>query len=153
VKIEKNNMLPDFTINYFLGSNRFTNSKFYHGFQFGVSIPLFYGSYKAKIKAAQISDNAQTLFSESAVSFINNKLSILINEQNKYKSLIDNYQSSGKLLHDEIARIAIKSFETGEIDFYQFVSSFEVASQLEIEFLEYVLKYNIVITEILYYSK
>jgi cobalt-zinc-cadmium resistance protein CzcA len=71
----------------------------------------------------------------------------------KYKALLDNYNSSGKLLHDEIMRAALKSFQIGEINFYQFVSSFETAVQIQIEYFGNVFGYNVSTSEILYFSK
>ena len=68
VRIEKNRMLPDFSVNYFLGSNQYQNSKYYHGFQVGVALPLFYGSSSAKINAAKLSANAKQLSSENEIN-------------------------------------------------------------------------------------
>ena len=74
VRIEKNKILPDFSINYFLGSNQFQNSKHYHGFQVGVAFPLFYGSSRAKIKASKISANAKQLSIENKIRKMNRKI-------------------------------------------------------------------------------
>ena len=90
-------MLPDFSVNYFLGSNQYQNSKYYHGFQVGVALPLFLGSSKAKINAAKLSANARQLSTENQISLISNQLNQLLSEQLKYKALLDNYKSSEKL--------------------------------------------------------
>ena len=82
-----------------------------------------------------------------------NRLNELINEQLKYKALLDNYNNSGKHLHDEIMRTALKTYQIGEINFYQFVSSYETAIQIQIEYLENVFGYNVSTSEIMYFSK
>ena len=82
-----------------------------------------------------------------------NRLNELINEQLKYKTLLDNYRNSGKLLHDEIMRTALKTYQIGEINFYQFVSNYETAIQIQIEYLENVFGYNVSTSEIMYFSK
>jgi cobalt-zinc-cadmium resistance protein CzcA len=153
VKVAKNSTLPDLSVNYFLGSNHYDPSKYYHGFQVGVSLPLFFGSDKAKIEAAKISHNVQTLLSDNEMNIIHNRLNELINEQLKYKTLLDNYSTTGKPLHDEIMRTALKYYNLGEIDFYQFVNSYESAVQIQLEYFENLYRYNLSASAILNYSK
>ena len=153
IQISKNKTLPDFSLNYFLGSNHYQNSKYYHGFQVGVAVPLFFGSDRGRTQAAQMSSDSQFLQSENEIKLIKNKLNELVNEQLKYKALLDNYFSSGKQLHDEIMRTALRSYQLGEINFYQFVSSFETAVQIQIEYYENLYGYNISTSEIMYFSK
>jgi cobalt-zinc-cadmium resistance protein CzcA len=52
-----------------------------------------------------------------------------------------------------IMETALKSYELGEINYFQFVSSYETAIQMQIEQLEHLLKYNIITSEIRYFSK
>jgi heavy metal efflux system protein len=153
IQVSKNKTLPDFSLNYFLGSNKHENSKFYHGFQVGVAVPLFFGSDRGRTQAAEISSNSQLLISENEMALTKNRLNELINEQLKFKALLDNYNDSGKLLHDEIMRTALKTYQIGEINFYQFVSSYETAIQIQIEYLENVFGYNVSTSEIMYFSK
>ncbi|HPE76342.1 MAG TPA: CusA/CzcA family heavy metal efflux RND transporter [Draconibacterium sp.] len=153
IQVSKNKTLPDFSLNYFLGSNRYENSKYYHGFQVGVAVPLFFGSDKGRTQAAKISGEAQFLLSQNELNLIKNRLNELINQQLKYKILLNNYNTSGKQLYDEITRTAIKSYQLGEISFYQFVNSYETAVQIQIEYLENLFGYNVATSEIMYFSK
>jgi len=153
IQVSKNKTLPDFSLNYFLGSNKFENSKYYHGFQVGVAVPLFFGSDRGRTQAAEISSNSQLLISANEMALTKNRLNELMNEQLKYKALLDNYNDSGKLLHDEIMRTALKTYQMGEINFYQFVSSYETAIQIQIEYLENVFGYNVSTSELIYFSK
>jgi len=152
IQVSKNKTLPDFSLNYFLGSNKFENSKYYHGFQVGMAVPLFFGSERGRTRAAEIQSNSQFLIAEYETDLITNRLGELMNEQLKYKALLDNYNSSGKLLHDEIMRTALKSFQLGEIDFYRFVSSYETAVQIQLEYFENMYLYNVSTSEIMYFS-
>ena len=153
IKIEKGNLLPDFSINYFSGTNKYVNARDYNGFQLGISFPLFYGSQKAKIKAAKISNTVQNLMSENEMNLITVRQEKLLREQLKYKALLENYQRDGKPLLDEIRRTSLKSYQLGEIDFYQFVNSYETALQISLEYLENLLRYNTSTTELIYFSK
>jgi cobalt-zinc-cadmium resistance protein CzcA len=153
VRIEKNKMLPDFSANYFLGSNHYENGKYYHGFQVGVAVPLFSGSYKARISAAKLSASAKKLLIKNEIASINYQLNQLFSEHLKYKALLYNYNLSGEPLMDEIMKTALKSVQLGEINFYQFVSSYETAMQIRLEHLDNVLKYNQTTSKINYFSK
>jgi len=153
LRVEKNKMMPDFSANYFLGSNLYENGKYYHGFQVGVAIPLFFGSYKAKINAAKLSFKAQNLLNEYQMSSINNQLNQLLSEHHKSKAMLEDFKLSGEPLMNEIMKTALKSYQLGEINFYQFVSSYETALQIQFTQLENILKYNQTISSIQYFSK
>jgi cobalt-zinc-cadmium resistance protein CzcA len=153
VQVSKQKTLPDFSFNYFIGSNRYDNSKYYHGFELGVGVPLFFGSDRGRTQAAKISSESQYLQSQYEQNLIKNRLNELNNQQLKYKALLDNYYASGKLLYDEILRSALKSYQLGEIDFYQFVNNYETAVQIQIDYFEYIYNYNTAISEIIYFSK
>jgi len=137
----------------FLGSNQFQNSKHYHGFQVGVALPLFYGSSRAKIKASKISANAKQLSIENEINLLNNELNQLLSEKLKYKALLANFKTSGEPLMNAIMETALKSYELGEINYFQFVSSYETAIQIKLEQLENILNYNQTTSEIKYFSK
>ena len=134
-------MLPDLSVNYFLGSNQYENGKIYHGFQVGVAVPLFYGSYNARINAAKLSAKSQNLLAEQEIASINNQLKELLSEQLKYKAMLTNYNTSGKALMDELLKTAIKSYRIGEINFFQFVDSYETAIDIQLEYFDNVLQY------------
>jgi len=153
VRVEKNKMLPDFSANYFLGSNQNENGKYYHGFQVGVAVPLFYGSSKARINAAKLSANAKNLLIENEMTLIKNQLNQLFSDHLKFKALLDNFKLSEEPLMTEIMKTAIKSYQFGEINFYQFVSSYETAIQIQFNYLDNVLNYSRTTSEITYFSK
>jgi cobalt-zinc-cadmium resistance protein CzcA len=152
ISVEKNRRLPDFYLNYFLGSNQYQNNKNYHGFQVGLALPLFYGSTKSKINATQISANAKQLSVENQIDLLNNHLNQLMSEKLKYKTQLNSYKTSGEPLMNEILHTALKSYELGEIDFFQFVNSYETAIQIRLEYLDQLLKFNKTATEIKYFS-
>ena len=153
VRIESNKMLPNFSVNYFLGSNHYENGKYYQGFQVGAAIPLFFGSYKAKTNATKLSAISQKLYNENEMTTINYHLKELFSEHLNYKALLDNYDYTEQPLMNEIMKTALKSYQLGEINFYQFVSSYETAIQIQLNYLDNVLNYNQTISEIIYFSK
>jgi cobalt-zinc-cadmium resistance protein CzcA len=140
-------------LNYFFGSNQFENGKFYHGFQVGLAVPLFYGSSKAKINAAKLSASSKNLLIENERSLIYNQLNQLFGEHFKYKALLDNFNISGEPLMKEIMKTALKSYQFGEINFYQFVNSYETAVQIQFEYFDNLFKYNQTTSDLKYFSK
>jgi len=153
VQVEKSKVLPDFSANYFVGSNKFENGKYYHGFQVGIAVPLFYRSSKARVNAAKLSANSKNLLRENEMILINNQLNRLLSNHLKYKALLDSFKTSEEPLMKEIMKTALKSYQLGEIDFYQFVSSYETATQIQFDYLDNVLNYNQTTSELIYFSK
>jgi cobalt-zinc-cadmium resistance protein CzcA len=142
LKIEKNKMLPDFSVNYFTGTNQYENSRNYNGFQLGVAVPLFFGSQKSKIKSSGISLNAQEMLTDYEISSLKTKIDNYKKEQKRLAERIEYYNSSGKMFYDEILRTALINYQKGEIDLFKFTNSFENAVQIRTSYLDDVLNYN-----------
>ncbi len=53
----------------------------------------------------------------------------------------------------EIMKTALTSYQLGEIDFFQFVNSYENATQIQLEFIINLLTHNLLAIKILYYPK
>ncbi len=153
IGIEKNKLLPDISINYFLGTNSFDNAKYYHGFEAGISIPLFYSSQKARIKASQIAMNATKYFSENEKDLLKIKQKELFSSHTRLKQLIDYYSNNEIELYQEMMRTAKLSFENGEIDFFRFATSTETALQIRLNYLNNLLDYTSVTLDLNYLSK
>ncbi|MFO7369257.1 MAG: CusA/CzcA family heavy metal efflux RND transporter [Bacteroidales bacterium] len=153
IRVERRSMLPDFSVNYFLGTNKYDNAKYYHGFEIGGAIPLIFRSQAAKVNAAKIASDSQRLMSENEMNSMRNRQAELLNEQTKYLEFLNYYNETGKPLFDEILRSSLKSYQSGEIDFYRFVSSYENAFQIHLDYLENLLRYNISNASLRYFTK
>ena len=66
----------------------------------------------------------------------------LRNELVKYRQNIDYYQTSGKQISNELIKFATSSYEVGEIDFFRYIQSLENATQLRLDYLDNLAKYN-----------
>lgn len=153
LSVEKQSFLPDLNLNYFYGFNRFDNARGYHGFQVGVGIPLFYGQQSAKVKAASVAVKMSDMQLQSDLILLQTKYQNLSNELKKYRLMIDNYQETGEKLAGEILRSADKSYQAGEIDYYQFAQSVENASKLTMDYYQSVINYNHTALEMMYLEK
>jgi cobalt-zinc-cadmium resistance protein CzcA len=150
VVVEKNKILPDIALNYFVGTNFADNAKYYHGFQAGLGFPIFYKGQKARVKASKISLMSQLQQNEYELSLLEAKQATLKNEQEKYRKLLEQFNASGRQLYDEIIRTALKSYQSGEIDFFRFVMSYENAIQLKTDYLDNLQNFNMFALELKY---
>ena len=116
-------------------------------------LPLFFGEQKARIKANKITININENLYEHYLSTTRAKYAELKSELMKYQKSLDFYNTTGKQLSEEIIRSSQKTYQIGEIDFFQFVLSIENALTLNIDYLENVSKYNKVALEINYLTK
>ena len=123
------------------------------GVQLGLAVPLFFGEQKAKINANKIAVDIRETMKAHYISTTNAQYSALRFELEKYQESLDMYNSSGRELSEEIIRSSQKSYEVGEIDFFQLVMSIENALTLTINYLDNVAKYNQVALEINYLTK
>lgn len=153
ISVEKNKLLPDISFNYFLGSNSYENAKKYHGFEAGISIPIFFNAQNSKLKASKLRMNATNKLTEYEIELLKLKQNELYSTHFKLKGLIDQYNESGGILYNEIIKTANLSYEKGEIDFLRFATSIETALQIRVEYLTNLINYNNVTLDLNYISK
>lgn len=152
IKIQQNSSIPDLTFNYFIGTNSHPDHKNYQGFQVGIDVPLFFGSYKNNVKSAKIAYDAQLLNAENKNAVVTYKIDKLIIEQENNYYLIKHYGNNEIPLANEIKRTALKSYELKEIDFLRFVDSYESAIKIEADYYENIFNYNKVSLEIIHFT-
>ncbi len=153
VKLEQNKLLPDLSLSYFNGTNNFAGSKYYQGFQAGLAIPLFFGSQNARIKANKIAVTISENLHSNYVTTLTARYYELKREVLKYMESIDSYNTSGKLLSDEIVRTSLRSYKLGEIDFFRLVLSLENALKITLNYFDDVANYNQIALEINYLTQ
>ncbi len=153
LKVERNRLLPDISVNYFLGTNSYEASKNYQGFEMGLSIPLFFGAQKARIKASKLSVAIQEQWKQTYLNQARARQSEIESELLKLSESIEFYRTTGEPLSDELMHAAQRSFETGEIDFFQLAASLENALLLKQEYLDNLAAYNKLALELNYLTK
>jgi cobalt-zinc-cadmium resistance protein CzcA len=153
ISVEKNKLMPDISFNYFLGTNSYVNAQKYHGFEAGISIPIFFNAQKARIKASKLAWSATQNLAEYEIELLKVKQKELFSTHLKLKELIDYYNQTGDNLYHEITRTAKLNFENGEIDFLKFATTTEAALQLRLDYLNNLLDYTSVTLELNYISK
>ena len=138
---EKQNLLPDLSVEYFQGTNSTLPSTI-NGYQFGVKIPLLFSGNASKIKASKI---ARQIVEQQQINYkvnLDAEYNKLLAELRQYNEAIDYYNTQAQHLSKEIIKTAERSFKHGEMDFFQYIQSIENAKEIELTYLENLNKYN-----------
>ncbi|PKP25378.1 MAG: CusA/CzcA family heavy metal efflux RND transporter [Bacteroidetes bacterium HGW-Bacteroidetes-2] len=153
LSLEKQRLLPDIQFSLFQGTNSFENANVYQGFQIGLAFPLWFGNHRAKIKAAKTEIQIVKDEFENYKTNLNMHYESLLSNILKYEEGIFYFENQGKILSEELFSNAEKAFIQGEINFLQYVQLLENAKNIEINYLENLLQYNINVLEINYLIK
>ena len=150
-KMEKSLLLPDVTVGFATESEaglRANGTKYgkelrMPSYSVGVSIPLFFGSQAKKIKAMKYSIEQ----AELEKSYLHKQLSESVQQQleiiRAQQSVIDYYQESALLNASIIQDHANKSYNNGDISYVEYIQSMETALNIQINYLDAVLQYNL----------
>lgn len=148
LSLERQRLLPDLQLSVFQGTNNGVNAKRYNGFQAGLSIPLWFGANKSKIKAAQTEVMIVSDEFENYKIQLESKYQGLLADLKKFQEAIDYYEDTGEKLSMELTENASKAFINGEIDFLQYVQLLESAKNIQITYLQNLIQYNTTVLEI-----
>jgi cobalt-zinc-cadmium resistance protein CzcA len=150
LKTERRRFLPDLNLEYFQGKTTWNASKIYHGFNVGLSIPLWFTPQKSRIKAAKLEYQAtqqQYLFQQNAVKTKKNQL---LKQLNKFLIPVDYYEKTGNKLSNTLLKMASKSFRQGEIDYIKYILSIKDATDIQLNYLNNLYHYNQTIIQLQY---
>jgi cobalt-zinc-cadmium resistance protein CzcA len=134
-------LLPDISFNYFMGTNSGLNTSL-NGYTVGLKIPVLFSGNASKIKAAKIQQDIAEREIEDFRVKIKEKYFRLLSELKKYEEALNYYEEEGSKLSEEIIKTAQKSFQNGEIDFFQYLQSLENANNVILFYLDNLYKYN-----------
>jgi cobalt-zinc-cadmium resistance protein CzcA len=150
-KLEKSLLLPDVTLGYAIESEaglRANGTNYGRelripSYTVGLSIPIFFGSQSKKIKAMKYSLEQ----AELEKNYLHKQLSESVQQQleiiNAQQSVIDYYKESALLNASIIQDHANKSYNNGDISYVEYIQSMETALNIQINYLDAVLQYNL----------
>jgi len=146
---EKQQLLPDISLNYFQGTNPGLNTNI-AGYQLGLKIPLLFSGQSARIKASRIGEDIVVEESVEYEIALNAKIAELRSQLIKHENALDYYRDEGVAMANEIIKTANSSYKNGEIDFYQYILSLENAYEIKLNHLENLNIYNQTVIKINY---
>ncbi|HUH45633.1 MAG TPA: efflux RND transporter permease subunit, partial [Arenibacter sp.] len=139
--LEKHNLLPDFNLNYFQGTNPSLGENLY-GFKIGLKIPLFFNGNASKIKASQIAERATEAEADDFEVQLRSKYRTLMAQLQEYEAVLAYYEKEGRDLSQEIIKTATLAYQNGEIDYFQYILSMENGYRITLSYLEHLNDYN-----------
>jgi len=140
-RYQKQQLLPDISLNYFTGTNSGLNNYLY-GYQVGLKIPILFTGKAARIKAAGFAEERALKEAEDAKVFLESKYLTLSADLRKYRQALSYYENEGNELSEEILKTANLSYQNGEIDFLQYIQSLESANEILLSYLKNLNSFN-----------
>ncbi len=149
--VQSAKMLPDLSIGYFnlsmigsptsdgsiaTGSDRFT------GVQAGISIPLFFNSYKAEIDLTKLKAQIAQTNAEYYETVIQGEYDRQFQEVVKYSNSLKYYEEKALSQSNLIITNVQKSFESGAIGYTEYFVNLNHALELKLNYLETLNGYN-----------
>jgi cobalt-zinc-cadmium resistance protein CzcA len=159
--LERSQMLPDLNMGYFSqtiigtqdvdGVPRDFGKDFrFNGFQAGIAIPLWFGSYASKVKAAKISENIARTDAEYYNKSITGNYQSLLDEYKKFSSSVDFYEKQAVPEANLIIEQATRSYRAGAMDYLDYVQNLNRALAIRQNYLDALNSYNQTIINIEY---
>ncbi|GHT25606.1 transporter [Bacteroidia bacterium] len=144
INVEKHKLLPDI-----FGEYSFNDTKL-PGFQIGVSVPLFFGSNRAKIKAAQLKNQQIGIERQQTAQSLQNAYSVQYNEYLKAKESLEYYETAGIAQADEIMQTAQTAYNVGEIGYMEYIQNLQTAIAIKLQYADALNQFNQSIIELNY---
>jgi len=126
---------------YNVDRSRFTRGDIM-GFDIGISVPLFWGAKRARLKAAKKEVEQSRLSLEQATREASAGFQVARNEYLQAKSKLDYYRTHGLDDAAETYRIARISYENGEIAYAEYIQNLQAAFSLRMACAEAIDQYN-----------
>ncbi|EKB05229.1 CusA/CzcA family heavy metal efflux RND transporter [Myroides odoratimimus] len=154
-RLEKANFLPDFSLGYNIksdsgtvtGSNglpvTYGKELRVPSYTVGISIPIFFGSQNAKVKAMKYEIQQATVQKE----YLHKQLEENVQQQfdiiKAQEKVIDYYQENALKNAALIKDHAKKSYNNGDISYVEYIQSVETALAIQMNYLDAILQYNL----------
>ncbi|XOV65842.1 MAG: CusA/CzcA family heavy metal efflux RND transporter [Fluviicola sp.] len=147
----KSKMLPDISIGYFNQSligtttangGTTTSSDRFTGAQAGISIPLFFGSYRADIQKSKLQTEIAQVNADYNESLLRNTYQSHLNELLKQTNSLNYYETKALPQAELILENANKGFTSGAINYLEFIQSESQALEIKFNYLKTLNAFN-----------
>jgi cobalt-zinc-cadmium resistance protein CzcA len=161
VKLERSQMLPDINLGYFsqtiIGSQNIdgVSRDFGQGFRFtgvqaGIAVPLWFGPYASRTKAAKIIEKIARTDAEYHTRSMTGNYQSLLDEYKKFSLSVDYYEKQAVPEADLIIEQATRSYRAGAMDYLDYVMNLNRALAIRQNYLDALNSYNQTIISIEY---
>ena len=126
---------------YGIERNRFEKGNFM-GVEVGVRVPLFWGSQKAKVKAARRDVELVEISRRQAEQRMNKEYHDGLNELFRAQKVLDYYIALGNGQAERMSRLSQASYENGEIGYVEYIQNQQTALDVQLRYADAVNDYN-----------
>lgn len=144
--------IPSFDVELFQASNPHPNNAIYQGVRVGLQFPLWFTSYHAKLKAAKKVQQAGKAQLDWVQQQTQMQKIALEQELAKLANRIQDFEKQGEALNQQIFIEAKKSYDAGHIGYIEFLQSMDEIRQLESQYLDDLLNYNLSLIALTYFQ-
>jgi cobalt-zinc-cadmium resistance protein CzcA len=145
--LERSQMLPDLSIGYFsqtiIGIQdvdgvalRFGPEDRFAGIQAGISVPIWFKPYTARIRAAKINENAARIDAELFAKSVAGNHRSLLDEYSKFSSSVEYYEKQAVPEAELIIEQASLSYKSGVLDYLNYVLTLDRALAIKQNYLD-----------------
>jgi cobalt-zinc-cadmium resistance protein CzcA len=152
-KVERNKFLPDILVGYFtqsligyqkIGGDEvfFDRNKKFTGFQFGVSIPLWFVPQAGRAKVAYYAEASAQKKYEYILASLNGQLKQAQQELTKNEISLNYYEADALKNASLILQQAQKSFNGGDIGYVEYLQALKTTQSIRANYLAALNQYN-----------
>ena len=153
-KAEQAKLLPEFNVGYnnttLRDDIKFDQNDRFQSFQLGLSIPLFGGSQRNKIKSAKVYQEYRKSETENASRQVNTNLKAVYVQYQQQLDIVGGLEKDGLKTAKEITTTLNKQLQNGEINYLEWTMLNNQAIAIKESYFEAIQQLNKSITELNY---
>ena len=157
-KLEKSKLMPDLNMSYNnmsmigIGADNLLYDKTikFQSIQFGLGVPLFFGSQKAKIKSSKISELIANNNYQLGLQTIRTEYQTALKEYEKYLQTVNYFENTVLKNATTISKTANQQFENGVINYLEWTLLINQSIAIQSDYIDAVRNFNQTIIQLNY---
>lgn len=126
---------------YHIERERFEKGNFM-GFEVGISVPLFFGAQRAKVKAAKRDIELNEVAMRQARQTMESQYQEAENELKRARQVLDYYKRQGVTEAAAMARLSQVEYDNGEIGYVEYIQNQQTALDIQLKYAGAINDYN-----------
>lgn len=139
-KVEKHRSYPGIVLGYLNQAG--PDTEMFYRFQYGVTLPIWYWQYNARIRAAKKGVAVSEAQARTGTYQLNSEYYQAQARYRQYYEGLKFYEEAGLLQAAEVLKSAATSYRLGSIGYYAYLMNIEQAFTIERNYLEALKNYN-----------
>ncbi|MFN8416282.1 MAG: TolC family protein [Cytophagaceae bacterium] len=139
-KVERHRSLPGLVVGYLNQAS--PNTETYYRFQYGVTLPIWFWQYNARIRSAKKGVEVSEAHARTGTYQLNSEYYQAQARYRQYYEGLRFYEEAGLLQAAEVLKSAATSYRLGSIGYYAYLMNIEQAFTIERNYLEALKNYN-----------